>query len=117
MTVVNIGNIADAYHNGKLPRCGMIILADKEELMAFDCKLLYSEVSVIDAKIAKHYVQDCAHADSISSTFEKQVARCAAICDRMAAEPERTYSHDEVLAIIDELLDGVKSRKGRVKKC
>lgn len=29
----NIGNIADAYSNGNLPKCGMIISATRDELL------------------------------------------------------------------------------------
>ena len=38
------------------------------------------------------------------------------LCVALEAEPTRTYSHDDVIAIIDELLDGIKPKKGRVKK-
>ena len=116
MTVDSIGDLVGWCQNGKLPRRGIIISASKEELMAFNVNLLFREVDVIDAAIAKHYVGDCANADSIRSMFDKQVGRCATICARLDAEPTRTYSHDDVIAIIDELLDGIKPKKGRAKK-
>ena len=112
MTVDSIGDLVGWCQNGKLPRRGIIISASKEELMAFNVNLLFREVDVIDATIAKHY----ANTDCIRSLFDKQIGRCAAICGRLDAEPTRTYSHDDVIAIIDELLDGIKPKKGRAMK-
>ena len=112
MTVDSIGDLVGWCQNGKLPRRGIIISASKEELMAFNVNLLFREVDVIDATIAKHY----ANMDCIRSLFDKQIGRCAAICGRLDAEPTRTYSHDDVIAIIDELLDGIKPKKGRATK-
>ena len=112
MTVDSIGDLVGWCQNGKLPRRGIIISASKEELMAFNVNLLFREVDVIDAATAKHY----ANTDCICSLFDKQIGRCAAICGRLDAEPTRTYSHDDVIAIIDELLDGIKPKKGRATK-
>ena len=44
--------------------------------------------------------------------FKNQVERCGEISDRLKAEKaSRKYSRDEVYAIIDELLDGIKPEK------
>ena len=114
MTVVSIGNIADTYSNGKLPKCGIIIQADKEELMGGVAgNLLYREVSIIDTTTAG----EISHAESICQQFSEQVGRCSVLQLRLDTEPTRLYSREEVLAFFDELLDGIKPKKGKVKKC
>ena len=112
MTVESIGNIADAYSNGKLPKCGMIISATREELMKVAGELLYQEVAVT----AGVSVESIKRAETLSDKFYDQVCRCKEICDRLKVDPTRQYSRDEVLAIIDELLDGVKPKKGKAKQ-
>lgn len=112
MTVESIGNIADAYNNGKLPKCGMIISASREELMKVAGNVLYKEV-VVAADLTLKELELAKYA---ADNFNKQIYRCGEICDRIDAEQPRQYSRDEVLAIIDELLDGIKPKKGRVKK-
>ena len=119
MTVENIGNIADAYSNGKLPKHGMIISATKEELMASNCNLLYREVAVVTtekAKSVKGGVKGAPDAENLYKMFLAQIERCAAICNRIVDCGDRTYTPKEVLSIIDELLDGVKPKKSVLKK-
>jgi hypothetical protein len=119
MTVENIGNIADAYSNGKLPKCGMIISATREELMEVAGNLLYQEVAVVNASdardglcVAKRKYGD----ESLQKIFIAQIERCAEICNRIVKQGDKTYTPKEVLAIIDELLDGVKPEKGKAKQ-
>lgn len=112
MTVESIGNIADAYSNGKLPKCGMIISATREELMKVAGELLYREVLVTTGLS----VESLKHSRHLTDKFYDQVCRCKEICDRLDINPARKYSRDEVLAIIDELLDGVKPKKSVLKK-
>ena len=119
MTVESIGNIADAYSNGKLPKCGMIISATREELMEVAGDLLYQEVAVVNASdardglcVAKRKYGD----ESLQKMFLAQIERCAEICNRIVEQGDKTYTPKEVLAIIDELLDGVKPQKGKVKQ-
>ena len=117
MTVESIGNIADVYSNGKLPQRGMIISATKEELMAFDCNLLYREVAVMTTektKLVKSGVKG--DAETLYKMFCGQLERCTTICNRMVTCGDRTYTPKEVLSIIDELLDGVKPMKSVLKK-
>ena len=105
MTVENIGNIADAYSNGNLPKHGMIISATKEELKNVAGDLLYQDVVVAAGSIEN--IQRAKHlADKFYDQFYVQVGRCKDICDRLDSEPTRQYSREEVLEIIDELLDG-----------
>ena len=119
MTVESIGNIADAYSNGKLPKQGMIISATKEELMAFSCNLLYREVAVMTiekTKFDKSVVKGAPDAETLYKMFCGQIERCATICNRIVTCGDRTYTPKEVLSIIDELLDGVKPMKSVLKK-
>ena len=119
MTVENIGNIADAYSNGKLPKCGMIISASREELMAFNCNLLYQEIAVVTADNlngVRSAAESKYNNDMLAATFLAQVERCATICNRIVKCGDRTYTPKEVLAIIDELLDGIKPMKSVYKK-
>lgn len=120
MTVETIGNIADAYSNGKLPKCGMIISATREELMEIAGNLLYQELAVVNASdardglcVAKRKYGD----ESLQKMFLAQIERCAEICNRIVDQCDKTYTPKEVLAIIDELLDGVKPKKGEAGKC
>ena len=119
MTVESIGNIADAYSNGNLPKTGIIISAGKNELAAFDCNLLYREVAVVTAektKIVKGDVKGAPNAETLYKMFCGQIERCATICNRIVACGDRIYTPKEVLSIIDELLDGVKPMKSVLKK-
>ena len=119
MTVESIGNIADAYSNGKLPQRGMIISATKEELIAFNCNLLYREVVVVtteETKSVKGGVKGAPNAETLYKMFCGQIERCTTICNRMVACGDRIYTPKEVLSIIDELLDGVKPMKSVFKK-
>lgn len=116
MTVENIGNIADAYSNGKLPKCGMIISATREELMEISGNLLYQEVAVTAGRSIESIKRAAELADKFYDKFYDQVCRCKEICDQLKVDPTRQYSRDEVLAIIDELLDGVKPKKGKAKQ-
>ena len=119
MTVESIGNIADAYSNGKLPKCGMIISATKEELMKVAGDPLYQEVVVATANNAigiESAVKDMLDREELHKMFVGQIERCATICNRIVACGDRTYTPKEVLSIIDELLDGVKPMKSVLKK-
>ena len=119
MTVECIGNIADAYSNGKLPQRGMIMSATKEELMAFNCNLLYREVAVVTTekmKSVKGAVKGTPEAEDLYKMFCGQLDRCATICNRIVTCGDRIYTPKEVLSIIDELLDGVKPMKSVLKK-
>ena len=119
MTVESIGNIADAYSNGNLPKTGIIISAGKNELAAFDCNLLYREVAVMTTektKIVKDGVKGAPEAENLYNMFWGQIQRCATICNRIVTCGDRTYTPKEVLSIIDELLDGVKPTKSVLKK-
>ena len=119
MTVESIGNIADAYSNGKLPKCGMIISATREELMEIADNLLYQKVAVVNASdardglcVAKRKYGD----ESLQKMFLAQIERCAEICNRIVKCGDRTYTPKEVLAIIDELLNGIEPMKSVYKK-
>ena len=119
MTVESIGNIADAYSNGKLPKQGMIISATKEELLAFNCNLLYQEVAVVtteEMKSVKGAVKGAPEAKDLYKIFCGQIERCTTICNRIETCGDRTYTPKEVLSIIDELLDGLKPMKSVLKK-
>ena len=111
MTVESIGNIADAYSNGNLPKHGMIISATKEELKNVAGDLLYQDVVV-----AAGSIENIQRAKHLADKFYDQLCRCKDICDRLDYEPTRQYSREEVLEIIDELLDGIKPKKTRKKK-
>ena len=115
MTVESIGNIADAYSDGKLPKRGMIISATREELMEIAGDLLYQEVAVVNASDARDSLP-VAESKNLQKMFNAQIERCAGICNCLEERGDRTYTPKEVLAIIDELLDGIKPKKGRVKK-
>lgn len=110
MILVNIGNIAAAYSNGRLPQCGMIIEATREELCAIEGDMLYGQVTVkpIGSVAARR-------PESPLDPFLKQIERCREITERLNANGgRRKYTREEVFAIIDELLDGVKPEEGEV---
>lgn len=111
MEVVNIGNLADTFGNGKLPKCGMIISAGKEELMDVAGDVLYQSVRVFNVQDAD--VGRIKDASFIRNLFDNQISRCGKICNRLESnKPTRKYTLQEVLAIIDELLDGIKPGEG-----
>ena len=114
MTAINIGDIAKAYSNARLPSSGIIIEATREELQGIAGNILYRDVMVIDAACANAAAcaKNARDAEYLSEKFYAQISRCGEICDRLKAEKaSRKYSRDEVYAIIDELLDGIKPEK------
>lgn len=119
MTVESIGNIADAYSNGNLPKTGIIISAGKNELAAFDCNLLYREVAVVTAektKSDKGGLKGAPKAETLYKMFCGQLERCTTICNRIVTCGDQTYTPKEVLSIIDWLLGGIKPMKSVFKK-
>lgn len=54
--------------------------------------------------------------ESLQKMFLAQIERCAEICNRIVEQGDKTYTPKEVLAIIDELLDGIRPKKGEAKQ-
>lgn len=105
MTVIGIGDM-EMENSEKF--CGIIIKATRRELQEVAGDVLYREVAVLD----KSAVENANIANMLTSLFTAQVDREVEIKNRLNADGPRMYSREDVLAIMGELLDGIKPKEG-----
>ena len=108
MTVIGIGDMK-VENSEKF--CGIIIEATRKELQEVAGDILYREVAVLDKSAA----EDANIANNLTDLFVAQIDREVEIKARLHDDVPRMYTREDVLAIMGELLDGVKPKKGSAK--